>query len=235
MTTTRSQTNMYSLSVTQWNPWVGCRYKCDCCRSSFQAQLKRWAKGECQDCYDFVPHRHPERLTQPLPRTHYLQFIFACASSDIAFCPKDYLQRIIDRIRREPDKTFLIQSKSPDTFNRVAFPKNVILGTTLETNRDDLACTFSKAPKPSQRYHDLLNIKHRHKMVTIEPVMEFDLDTMISWITEINPCMVWLGYDSRNSHLPEPDLEKVKRLHWELGRRRFTVMLKTIRERRQSA
>jgi hypothetical protein len=42
--------------------------------------------------------------------------------------------------------------------------------------------------------------------------------------------MVWLGYDSRNSHLPEPPLDKVKQLHWELGRRGYSVILKKIRK-----
>jgi len=106
----------------------------------------------------------------------------------------------------------------------------VILGTTLETNRDDLYEGISKAPKPSQRYRDFLEVKHPVKMVTIEPVIEFDEDAMITWIQDLNPCTVWLGYDSRKNHLPEPPLEKVKSLYWELGRRGLSVVLKTIRK-----
>ena len=67
-------------------------------------------------------------------------------------------------------------------------------------------------------------------MVTIEPVLDFDMNVMTRWIENINPCMVWLGYDSREHHLPEPKLEKVKNLYWELGRRGFTVILKKIRK-----
>jgi hypothetical protein len=169
-------------------------------------------------------------MEQKLPKTKYMQFIFACSSGDIAFCSTEYLERIITRIRSEPDKTFLIQSKDPCTFNRVTFPRNVILGTTVETNRDELAEAISKAPKPTQRYKDFLDVRHDLKMVTIEPVMDFDMDVMAYWIENINPCMVWLGYDSGKNHLPEPKLEKVKTLHWELATRGFTVILKTIRE-----
>jgi len=225
----KNKTNMYNKSVKQWNPFIGCRNDCVYCQSSFQSQLKRWAKKNCEKCYHFIPHIHPGRLTQKLPKTKYMQFIFTCASSDITFCPTDYLAEIIARIRREPDKTFLIQSKNPKTFNRVSFPDNVILGTTLETNRDDLYDGISKAPKPSCRYQDFLEVKHHVKMITIEPVINFDVDVMISWVENVNPCMIWLGYDSRNNHLPEPKLDKVKTLHWELGRRGFTVILKTIR------
>jgi len=158
-----------------------------------------------------------------------MQFIFTCSSGDIAFCSTDYLQQITNRIRSQKDMTFLIQSKNPRTFNREAFPDNVILGVTLETNRDDMYEGISKAPKPSQRYHDFLQVKHPLKMITIEPVIDFDLDVMISWLQNINPCMIWLGYDSRKNHLPEPALEKTKSLYWELGTRGFTVVLKKIR------
>jgi len=222
--------NMYKLSVEQWSPFAGCEHDCIYCKSSFQRQLKRWAKKNCPGCHEFSPHEHPLRLDQKLPKTKYMQFIFTCSSGDIAFCSTEYLERIITRIRSEPDRTFLIQSKDPCTFNRVIFPKNVILGTTLETNRGDLPEGISKAPKPSQRYKDFVKVNHPLKMVTIEPVIDFDLDVMIDWVENINPCMVWLGYDSGKNKLPEPELEKVKNLHWELAKKGFVVILKTIRK-----
>lgn len=224
--------NMYTLSIKQWSPFAGCKHDCTYCKNSFQRQLKRWAKGKgnCPGCTGFEPHKHDLRLKQNLPNTKYMQFIFTCSSGDIAFCDTPYFERIVCRIREEKTKTFLIQSKNPKTFNRVTFPKNVILGTTLETNRDELCEAISKAPKPSQRYKDFLEVKHNLKMVTIEPVLDFDMNVMISWIENINPCMIWLGYDSGKNHLPEPSLEKVKNLYWELGRRGFTVILKTIRK-----
>jgi hypothetical protein len=123
-----------------------------------------------------------------------MQFIFTCSSGDIAFCPTEYLERIITRIRSEPDRTFLVQSKDPCTFNKVILPKNVILGTTLETNKDELCEGISKAPNPSQRYKDFFRVNHPLKMVTIEPVIDFDLDVMIDWVENtlclrcIKPC-----------------------------------------------
>jgi len=223
-------TNMYKLSVKQWNPFVGCLHNCVYCKPSFQAQLKRWAKGRCRDCYEWKPHIHPERLKQPLPSTRYMQFIFTCSNGDIAFCSTAYLERIIGRILGEPDKTFLIQSKDPRTFYRVSWPRNLILGTTIETNRDELYKGISQAPKPSDRYRVFRYIKHPLKMVTVEPCIDFAVYTMLAWIEDINPCMIWLGYDSKKNYLPEPPLEKVKRVYWELGKRGFTVILKTIRK-----
>lgn len=224
-----TKNNMYKLSVSQWNPFAGCKHECSYCKSSFQRQLKRWAKKNCPRCYAFTPHTHPERLDQSLPRTKYMQFIFTCSSGDIAFCSTEYLEEIITRIRSQPDRTFLVQSKDPGTFDRVVFPKNVVLGTTLETNKDGLCEGISKAPKPTQRYKDILDVKHHLKMVTIEPVIDFDLNVMINWIENINSSMVWLGYDSGKNRLPEPKLEKVMSLNWELVKRGFVVFLKTIR------
>jgi uncharacterized Fe-S cluster-containing radical SAM superfamily protein len=224
------QTHMYRASVIQWNPFVGCSFRCLYCLLSFQMQLKRWGKNHCDACYRFIPHEHPERLVQPLPRTGFGQFIFTGSSGDITFCTTEYLQKIVDRIRRESSKTFLLQSKNPQTFGRVQFPENVILGVTLETNHDEGYGEISKAPVPSRRYRDFLSVRHALKMVTVEPVQEFDQGLLVEWISNINPCLIWLGYDSRKNRLPEPCLGKVKTLHWELAYRGFTVVLKTIRK-----
>ncbi len=158
-----------------------------------------------------------------------MQFIFAISNGDVAACPTTYLKRITLRIKSEPNKWFLIQSKDPATFNRVVFPRNVVLGTTIETNRDELYKGVSEAPLPSQRFRDFLNVKHPLKMVTHEPLIDFDVDVMVEWNVNIKPCMIWIGYDSKTNYLPEPELEKVKTLHWELAKRGFVVVLKTIR------
>jgi hypothetical protein len=82
------------------------------------------------------------------------------------------MQRILERIRQLPDRTFLIQSKNPSIFNDYRFPGNVLLGTTIETNRDDLYEGISSAPLPSQRYQTMLKLKHPRKIVTVEPVLD---------------------------------------------------------------
>jgi len=83
--------NMYPLSVKQWNPFVGYRHNRVYCRSSFQVQLRRWAKDNCELCYRFEPHMYPERLEQKLLETRYMQFIFTRACGDIAFRPTGHL------------------------------------------------------------------------------------------------------------------------------------------------
>ena len=223
--------NMYRASMAQFNPFMGCRFDCKYCGPSFQAQAKR-QKRRCLSCHAFAPHEHPERLEKTLPRTGFGEFIFTCASGDVAFCKTTYLEQIAERMRNDPTRTFLIQSKNPATFARVKWPINVVLGTTIETNRDDLCQAISKAPPPSQRLLDFLAIDHRSKMVTIEPVMAFDVDVMVAWMEKLKPCLIWLGFDSKGCGLPEPSIEQVRELHWQLSLLGIPVRLKDVRTTR---
>jgi len=70
----------------------------------------------------------------------------------------------------------------------------VILGTTIESDRDTTG--ISKAPSIHNRTSDFLRVKHLCKMVTVEPVMDFNLNILLGWIYHINPCMVWLDLDT---------------------------------------
>ncbi|MBL7077756.1 MAG: DUF5131 family protein [Kiritimatiellae bacterium] len=225
---TVKDSNMYKLSVRSWNPFVGCGFDCTYCGPSFQQQAKR-RKQDCQQCYEYKPHEHPERLDNSLPTTGFCQFIFTCDMGDISFCPDEHLERIVKRIRQESDRTFLIQSKAPATFMRVKkWPRNVILGTTIETNRDDLCADVSTAPPPSKRFKDLLAVDHPVKMITLEPLMSFDVDILASWVEKIHPRMVWLGYQNHGDDLPAPPLERVRELHWRLSQLHIPVVLKSI-------
>lgn len=224
------KSNMYKLSVEQWNPFFGCEFDCIYCEKSFKAQAKR-QKNKCMKCYGYIPHVHPKRLEGYLPRTRYMEYIFTCASGDISFCSTEYLRLIINRIRQEPDKTFLIQSKNPATFNRVIFPDNVILGTTIETDDDVLYMRhgISYAPVPSKRYKEFLGIKHKFKMVTIEPVLRFK-DNLVKWIEDLDLVLVWLGYDSKDCDLPEPSYDDFMRLYSEIGLLNIPVFLKNVKK-----
>ena len=219
--------NMYLDSVKQWNLMVGCEYQCIYCVRSFQRQMKR-QKHNCIKCYNYEPHFHPERLYQSLPKTRGDEFIWVGSSGDVSFAEDGWMEEILDRIRELPNKTFFFQTKNPECFFDYDFPDNVMLGVTLETNRH--YPTISKAPKPKKRYEDFKAISDRiRKIVTIEPVIFFDLWILLEWIKEINPIRVYIGYDTKNSNLPEPRLYKTFWLCSELAK--FTkVKTKLMRE-----
>ena len=223
------QKNMYSLSVKQWNPFVGCNFDCSYCFTSFRRQAKR-QKHNCMRCYNFKPHTHPNRLDMSLPRTKAGEFIFTCSNADISFCPTPFLKKILAvmELPKNQGKQFLLQSKNPATFKRITqYPDNLILGVTLETNREGKEYTVSKAPRVSKRVRDMLKVKHPNKMVTIEPVLDFDQRELVSWVKKINPAVVWLGYNSGKVDLPEPSAEKFKKLHQALKKAGHKVVIKT--------
>jgi hypothetical protein len=209
----QDDSNMYAAAKT-WNPFKGCEFDCSYCAPSFQRQSKR-QKNLCQDCYTYTPHCHEDRLDK-IPSA---PIIFVCGNADISFCPPDFARRIIDRIvehnTRAPDKTYYLQSKQPACFEPLLgiLPGNVILLTTLETNRDAGYAAVSKAPPPSVRYQQFKALKYPRKVVTIQPMLDFDHNPFADWICSIRPEYVWLGFNSKPESvaLPEPTPEKVQK------------------------
>lgn len=230
--------NMYGDSIHQRNFYKGCKYKCRYCEDSFKRQAKRQkevinkngVKQGCNKCYKYIPHAHLDRLQKPFPQTTGDQFIWMASSGDITFANKDWIQQAINVIRKHPDKTFFFQSKNPSCFNRWEFPENVILGITLETNRDQYYKLVSNAPLPKQRFLDFLTVKHPRKSITIEPILKFDLPALFHMVKSINPERIYIGYDTKNSGLPEPKLADVEHFIRYLEGSHFNVKKKLMRE-----
>jgi len=230
--------NMYDNTKT-WNPFVGCNYHCLYCEKSFQRQLKRVARHiGCEDCYNYVPHYHPERLN----RIPSAPTVFVYGTGDITFCDPDFVRKTFTAIENHKpriEKTYYFQSKNPACFNQYLdwFQENedkVILLTTLETNRDEGYRKISKAPLPSKRFNDFLDLDYSRKVVTIEPSMDFDLYELLDWIFQLTDQQtleyVWFGYDSKNCGLPEPTTYKAQEFVNLLQEDLIEVRGKTLRD-----
>jgi len=175
-------------------------------------------KGGCTFCSTYEPHYHPERLGR-IPSS---PTVFVYGTGDIEFCHPNFVRRTfaaIDGHRPRMVKTYYFQSKNPACFNQYLdwFLENqdkVILLTTLETNRDAGYGRISRAPKPSARFKDFLELDYPRKVVTIEPVLDFDLDIFVDWMLRLKEQgtleYVWFGYDSKNCGLPEPSGENAQ-------------------------
>lgn len=226
-----NHSNMYA-DATTWNPFKGCGFDCTYCEPSFKRQAKRQAYL-CNDCYHYTPHYHENRLAK-IPSA---SIIFVAGNADISFCDYDFATRIIEQIKehskRCPTKTYYFQSKRPEYFLPLLsqFPENVILLTTLETNRDGGYERVSKAPPPSVRYEQFKALDYPRKVATLEPLLDFDLDQFFQWIIDLEPEYVWLGLNSKPNavSLPEPSPEKVTQFMKILVQAGIPVRGKTLR------
>lgn len=196
--------------IPTWNPHPGCAFNCLYCYGP-----QTYARSKCQKCRKFVPHSDHvgDRLKQKFTKgkTYFVESL-----GDPAFIPRETFQRIVNHLAAFPETWFMIQSKDPLCFRGIAFPPNVYIGTTIETNNDRLAEVYSKAPVPSLRANGLWLVSHeQHKLeiyVTLEPIMVFDLLKLLAILAIIGPKEIYIGRDNHNKKLPEPSEEDLMSL-----------------------
>lgn len=215
--------NTKPTDTKSWNPFVGCKFDCVYCENSYKKLLK-WEGGmhHCPKCVAYEPHTHPERLDR-LPSD---RVIFVVSNGDISFCDPGFVEQIVDVMKnnKTKDSVFLLQSKNPDCFTNILqrLPQNVVLMTTIETNRDSGYSRISKAPPPSQRFQDFSQLAWPRKAMVMEPILNFDLDIILRWATKLKPEAIFIGRESkRKCTLEEPSPPQVEELHRELQKLGF--------------
>lgn len=192
--------NMYPFVTHTWNPIKGkCSHDCSYCF------MKVYPQKEL--------HFVEKELMDDLGQGNY---IFVGSSTDMFAdsVPAKWISDVLYHCQQY-DNTYLFQSKNPKRFidfDWREMPK-FFLGTTLETNRD---YKISKAPTPVERSEEMHSLYYFDRMVSIEPIIDFDLDEFITLITGCVPKFVSIGADSKGHHLPEPPREKIIELIKEL-------------------
>jgi len=173
-------------------------------------------KGKCpHDCSYCYMKRYPQ------PELHFDEkelktnlgsgnIIFVGSSCDMwADDISDmWISSILNHCIEYDSNKYLFQTKNPRRFYQRVYPDNTTLGTTIETNRN---YGISKAVVPYNRAYEMAHM-YLPTMVSIEPIMDFDLETLSRWMEEIKPIFVSIGADSGNNHLPEPPTDKIKAL-----------------------
>ena len=235
------KTRMFGFIAETWNPIVGCSHNCVYCWARRQAQRN---KKNCPKCGWFTPHLHEERLNRKFkPNT----LVFVCDMADL-FCDavsRIWVERVLSVIKKNPKTLFFLETKNP---YRIAaefdflIPENVVLSTTIETTFDVIPSPIgdvlygelSDAPYPEVRYeafrfHGFFKAFKKH--ISIEPILDFDLDRFVKWILGINPEFgVSIGYDNYGCRLPEPPLAKTLQLIEQLEKHGIKVERKTLRK-----
>jgi len=198
----KSQGNMYPFIDATWNPIRGiCPHQCKYC---YMARL--WATEEFNT---------PPRIIEASFETKFSpgERIFVGSSIDIfaAEIPAEWISRVLDFCRKADRTVFLFQTKNPRRFRELKLGPNFMIAATIETNIYSRKTT-GEAPAPAMRAVAMQDIQHKAKMISIEPVMRFDEEIMMDWITKIAPLFVSIGADSKGHGLQEPTAEETESL-----------------------
>jgi len=196
----KSKGNMYGWIDFTWNVVKGeCPHQCSYC------YCKRWGKQR---------ELHFDERELKTDLGHY-NSIFVGSSCDMwaKSIPREWITRILKYCRdNDVYHKWLFQTKNP--FRLTEFigllPDDTMLGTTIETNHY-YTQYMGNSPAPYVRMRSMLAIV-LPKMISIEPIMDFDLYVMVQWMKAIGPEFVSIGADSKGHNLPEPPADKVAAL-----------------------
>jgi len=186
----------------------------------------------CSYCYmDSIRKRYNQKEREPYLDEKELSknlgsgnIIFIGSSTDMwaKNIPDEWIYKVLDHISKYYGNTYLFQSKN---IGRLAeflllMPRKCRIGTTIETNRR-YPC-MGDTPSPDFRSYSMCNLGYAKRpdgfelFVTIEPVLDFDLDIFVDLLKNCNADFINVGADSGNNHLPEPEPEKIRELIKEL-------------------
>ena len=216
MALNKSNGNMYEFISHTWNPLAGvCPHGCSYCSTE---NLKKYPAVK----YKYSGEVRPEKkeFETSLGSKNY---IFVCAQHDLFAdgVPTIAIEQILEYCSSF-DNEYLFQSKNPKRFAEFVLPKKSVVCTTIETNRW-YPEIMNNSPHPEERAKAMESLSKTYPTyVTIEPIMDFDLNEMVGLIRQCNPRQVNIGADSKGHKLPEPDKEKLLALIRELNK--FTTI-----------
>jgi hypothetical protein len=215
-----------------WNPLsMRCRHACSYCWAEALKNGKlRHTKKYANLTDDVVIHiKELHRKFKPD------DFVFVETMGDLfgAWVPTEWIDLVLGEIQKSPAR-YLLLTKNPERLGvdfHADIGENCVVGTTVETNRP-ITSLYSKAPPVKNRLLSMVLLDHPHKMISIEPIIDFDLEIFVPVLKKIrNLEAVAVGYDNYNHGLLEPSLAKTQKLIQELDKFVPMIYVKTLRER----
>ena len=203
---------MYDFITHTWNTVKGeCYHDCSYC------YMKRWGK--------LKPVRFDENELKTDLGTG--NFIFVGSSCDMFAenIPDVWIKKTLKHMEKF-DSKYLLQTKNPtrvlDFIDACVITDKCVICTTIESNKDlfEIKRNSPDVFKRAMAMNELSQIIDTY--VTIEPIMDFDMDIMVQLIRDCNAKQINIGADSGRNNLPEPKKEKVLQLVSEL--QKFTII-----------
>lgn len=196
-----------------WNPVTGCKHGCKYCYARGIAERKMGAYKDI----GFAPHLHEERLlaTENLPSNvkDEDKFCFVVSMGDLfgEWVPKEWIDKVMDAIRKAPDWTFLLLTKNPGRYAELGadyFPLNCWLGASGGTS--DLVNAATEA------WEEMDGCGDGHvTFLSCEPLSEeisftFTTPDYGSDREIIHSCVDWVIVGAQSNPEKQPDPEWVK-------------------------
>lgn len=194
----KTKGNMYDFVTHTWNVIKGKCLLHDC----KYCYMKRWK----QNTIRFDEKELKINLGQG-------NCIFVGSSTDMFAdnIPNEWIQKIIDYCEKFKFNQYIIQTKNPKRYHDFKFSSKFTLGVTIETNLYTENIVNKNCPEIYKRFLYFKLIKNR-KFITIEPIMDFDLEVFLTLLKDVNPNFINIGADSGGNNLPEPSKEKIEKL-----------------------
>jgi len=212
-----SRGNMY--------PWVDathsrlggeCQHKCSYCYvgSSRFGRAKRYCGAirlldqESSIKYD---KQTLTRVCGKFPATIFVEHMNDLFAENV---PSIFILDVLENCCKYPENTYVLQTKNPKRF--IDFleecPPQRIFGTTIESNRH-YPDVMGNSPTPKDRYDAMMCLPLDERVfVTLEPILDFDVDVLANWVADIAPEFLNLGADSKGQGLKEPTVAKIMQL-----------------------
>jgi len=134
-----------------WNPVWGCLNNCEYCYArkvakrfwkkvyeiEFQYYYKKhptwaWTGDQYLGMKRFKPTFLESQFDKKFPKKP--QRIFVGSMSEIAFWEREWVEKVIEKVKQYPQHTFQFLTKYPSAYQKYEFPDNCWLGVTLTEN-----------------------------------------------------------------------------------------------------